>query len=94
MYSRKRPKEDLADKHDKVFVPTKAALFALDVRFRPVEQRMLEERLRKTAFKKKAQSKEDGQGNRHGKPTDRRMLSQHAKRETALNDLQKRAVAV
>ena len=49
MYMRKRapPKES------KGLIPTKAALFGLDVRFRRVDQAILDEKMRRNAFKRK-----------------------------------------
>ena len=49
MYMRKKPPA----KESKGLVPTKAALFGLDVRFRKVDQQILEEKLRRNAFKRR-----------------------------------------
>jgi hypothetical protein len=51
------------------FVPTKAALFGLDVRFRNVDKLIMDEKLRRSAFK--TGSKKDTNGyslNRHSFP--------------------------
>ena len=49
MYMRKKPPA----KESKGLVPTKAALFGHDVRFRKVDQQILEEKLRRNAFKRR-----------------------------------------
>ncbi len=47
-------------------VPTKAALFGLDIRFREVDRRILDEKMRRSAFK--AGAKASGVKNRHEYP--------------------------
>ena len=47
-------------------VPTKAALFGLDIRFREVDRRILDEKLRRSAFR--AGAKKSGVTNRHEMP--------------------------
>ena len=71
LYMRKRPPE--VEKN--VLIPTKATLFGLDVRFRSVEQKMLEDKLRRTAFKRPKTREFGGPVNRHEPPMERRLVS-------------------
>lgn len=50
-------------------VPTKAALFGLDVRFRSVDKQIMEEKLRRSAFKTGRKKDTNGESlNRHSYP--------------------------
>ena len=51
-------------KESKGLIPTKAALFGLDVRFRKVDQAILEERMRRNAFKRR-QTRDQSAPSRH-----------------------------
>ena len=63
MYMKKR----VVQKESKGLIPTKAALFGLDVRFRKVDQAILEERIRRNAFKRK-KSRDQSAPSRHSVP--------------------------
>ncbi len=41
----------------KMLVPTKAALFGLEIRFRAVDQKIIEEKIRRSAFKRTGKRK-------------------------------------
>jgi hypothetical protein len=48
-------------------VPTKATLFGLDIRFKEVDEKSQQDKLRRTAFKKQSK-KNDRVGSRHAPP--------------------------
>jgi len=55
-----------ADEQNRVhLVPTKAALFGLDVRFRVIEKKMLDEKLARSAFNVSKGKSASDVGNRH-----------------------------
>ena len=73
-----------------MLIPTKAALFGLEVRFKPVDDRLMEEKRRRTAFKRPKTNKENGRTvNRHAVPMpEKRLLSSRCQRNPALHALQ------
>ena len=72
-----------------MLIPTKAALFGLEVRFKPVDDRLMEERRRRTAFKRPSTNKENGRTlNRHQVPMAKRLLSSGCARNPAMRGLQ------
>ena len=85
LYMRKRAPE--VEKN--VLIPTKATLFGLDVRFRSVEQKMLEDKLRRTAFKRPKTREFGGPVNRHEPPLERRLVSSQARRDPTLKAMVK-----
>ena len=84
---RKKP----AEREKNVLIPTKATLFGLDVRFRVVDQKMLEDKLRRTAFKRPKTREHGGPSNRHDPPLERRLVSSQCRREPTLRALTKTA---
>ena len=71
-----------------MLIPTKAALFGLEVRFKPVDDRLMEERKRRTAFKR-PRTKENGRAmNKYQLPMERRLLSGQCNRNELLRGLQ------
>ena len=58
-----------ADEQNRVhLVPTKAALFGLDVRFRVIEQKLLQEKIQRSAFNVCKGKSSSDIGNRHQYP--------------------------
>lgn len=82
MYMRKKPPA----RESKGLVPTKAALFGLDVRFRRVDQKILDEKLRRNAFKKKKARDQSAPG-RHSLPMANKFLLQSATRDPTMLEL-------
>lgn len=68
LYMRKghRPADELNRVH---LVPTKAALFGLDVRFRVIEQKMLQDKINRSSFTVGKGKKSSEVGNRHQYPS-------------------------
>ena len=73
---RKKPPQ----KEAKGLVPTKAALFGLDVRFRRVDQAILDEKLRRNAFKRGVK-RDQSAPSRHSLP----MKTQYLKNDSNIN---------
>jgi len=82
MYMRKR----IPAKEPKGLVPTKAALFGLDVRFRRVDQAILEEKLRRNAFKRK-DKRDQSAPSRHSLPMKTNYLKNESNRYPAMRQL-------
>ena len=79
-------------KESKGLVPTKAALFGLDVRFRKVDQAILEEKLRRNAFRRK-KSRDQSAPSRHSLPMQRQYLTTASGRHPTMRRLQAYAKA-
>ena len=84
LYMRKKPIKTETN----MLIPTKAALFGLEVRFRPVDEKLLEEKKRRMAFRRPKTNKESTTGaHRHQHPMARRLLSSQCQRAPALKGL-------
>ena len=83
MYMRKRAPK----KESKGLIPTKAALFGLDVRFRAVDQAALDEKLRRNAFKKR-QARDLSAPSRHSLPMQAQYMKTKSKRDATMLQLQ------
>jgi hypothetical protein len=65
-----------ADEQNQVhLVPTKAALFGLDVRFRVIEEKMLQDKLKRSSFNVSKGKKGYEVGNRHTHPSQDKIQS-------------------
>lgn len=89
MYMRKKAPA----KEQKGLVPTKAALFGLDVRFRAVDQAILEEKLRRNAFKRR-QTRDQSAPSRHSIPMKTQYLKSQAQRDPTMAQLQTYSKAI
>ena len=83
MYMRKRK----TAKETKGLIPTKAALFGLDVRFRAVDQAALDEQMRRNAFKKR-KARDASAPSRHSLPMRAKFLMERATRDFTMQELQ------
>ena len=83
MYMRKK----LPAKEQKGLVPTKAALYGLDVRFRPVDQAILDEKIRRNAFRRR-KTRDQSAPSRHSVPVRAKYLNAKAQRELTVAELQ------
>ena len=82
MYMRKKPPA----KESKGLVPTKAALFGLDVRFRRVDQRLLEEKMRRNAFRQR-KTRDASAPSRHSLPMKSHFLVYEAATDPTIAEL-------
>ena len=67
-------------------MPTKAALFGLDVRFRQVDQAILEEKLRRNAFKRK-KARDQSAPSRHSLPIAAKLLKHESNRAPTMRQI-------
>jgi hypothetical protein len=66
-----KPADELGITH---LVPTKAALFGLDVRFRVIEKKLLDEKIARSAFAVKKNKTTSDSGNHHDKAPENRHM--------------------
>ena len=83
MYERKKQPA----KEQKGLVPTKAALYGLDVRFRPVDQAILDEKIRRNAFRRR-KTRDQSAPSRHSVPVQAKYLNAKAHRDPTVAELQ------
>lgn len=74
---------------EQMLIPTKASLFGLDVRFRQVDAKNAQEKMRRSVFKKAVQA--GTTGGRHKLPVEGRFLSEKMNGDETIKQLQQSA---